>query len=288
MKSITLKANSKINLSLDVDESQGGYHALKSVVTTVDLFDKIKITKRKDKKIILSSDIRFCPYYKDNAYICAKKFQEQFDTLGVDIKIEKGIPLSGGMGGSSADIAGVIFGMETLFDLKGQGKDILTEMASDAYYLYNGGFAVMSGRGNEIEKINSNLTLYFLLIENDFGIKSGDCFSSFDNLKIKKEKEYTPLLKEGLEKGDITLISENVYNDLYLPATKLNEKLTDSYLALEKLNPIAFSMTGSGSSVFALFLDKSSAEKGKDLLSKKYKTHLIKSVPCGVEIVKVK
>ena len=103
------KAYAKINLSLNVYNTENGYHNLDSVVCTVNLYDEITVSKRKDDKINLimrgiGEDV--LSNTNNNAYKAAQLFKETFNTKGMDIKIIKNIPLAGGLGGSSADIAG--------------------------------------------------------------------------------------------------------------------------------------------------------------------------------------
>ena len=105
------KAYSKINLSLNVFNAENGYHNLDSIVSTIDLYDEITVSNRKDDKINvvmrgIGEDVLNTT--NNNAYKAALLFKETFNTKGMDIKIVKNIPLAGGLGGSSADVAGVL------------------------------------------------------------------------------------------------------------------------------------------------------------------------------------
>ena len=119
MKKITIKAPAKVNLTLDIVEKKRKYHAISSLVASIDLCDEITIKERKDRRINLDmKGIKMdCDLTENNAYLAAKAFVDKFSTMGADIKIVKNIPLSSGLGGSSADTAGVLRGLKELYNL---------------------------------------------------------------------------------------------------------------------------------------------------------------------------
>ena len=118
MRKVKVKVPAKVNLTLDVLGLDGGYHSLKSFVASVNVFDTITVKARRDGKITLENrgvDVG-CDITDNNAYKGAKSFIDTFGTCGVDIVIDKKIPVGGGLGGSSADIAGVLNALNRLFE----------------------------------------------------------------------------------------------------------------------------------------------------------------------------
>ena len=184
MKSATVKAYAKINITLNVTGVENGYHNLDTVVVTVDKFDKVTVTKRKDDKILLNLVGKYANYNfiqeNFNAYKAALKFKEKFNTCGVTVTVERNIPEGSGMGGSSADIAGTLMAMQKLFNVTESVKDIADALGSDSGYLLEGGFARLTGRGDVIEKIDSDWMPYFVVIYSKTGVNTKECFSSFD------------------------------------------------------------------------------------------------------------
>ena len=139
-----VKAYAKINLSLNVYQSENGYHALDSVVTTIDLYDTITVSKRKDDKmnvVMRGIGEEFLYGENNNAYKAAKLFQQTFATKGADITVIKNIPISGGLGGSSADVAGVLKALKKLYAVEEDVKPLADKLGSDSGYLLTGGFA---------------------------------------------------------------------------------------------------------------------------------------------------
>ena len=155
MKRVKIKVPAKINLTLDITGVKDGYHHLKSIVSSINLYDTITLIKRNDDKItLLEKGIESgCDTQKNNAFKACKAFINKFGTTGVDIVLNKKIPVGGGLGGSSADIAGVLNGMKKLFGIDGSVKDLADELGSDSRYMLEGGWAVISERGNKVKKL---------------------------------------------------------------------------------------------------------------------------------------
>ena len=120
MNTAKVKAYAKVNLTLDITGEADGFHTLDSLVVTVDLFDQISAKKRKDGKIRvfmhgLGSET--IPPEENNAQRAGEAFTARFKTAGADIAIYKNITVGAGMGGSSADAAGVLNALARLYGI---------------------------------------------------------------------------------------------------------------------------------------------------------------------------
>ena len=111
-------APAKINLTLDVlRKRDDGYHEVEMVMTTIDLNDYLTFKKREDNRIVLSSNHGFLPLDKKNLVYQAALIMQEYGAKGVDIHIDKSIPVAAGLGGGSADAAATFRGINTLYDL---------------------------------------------------------------------------------------------------------------------------------------------------------------------------
>lgn len=255
-----VRAYSKINLSLNITGVENGFHMLDSVVVTIDIYDTITVKKRKDDKITLTMKgigaETFLDERKNNAYKSAELFKQTFQTKGVDITVTKRIPLSGGLGGSSADIAGVLNAMKELFDIEESVKPLADQLGSDSGYMLDGGFARISGRGEIVQKIQTDKDFWVLLVLEESGVNTAECFKKYDELE-----EITPFsdnekLTSAIIDGNIVEISKQVNNALAIPACQLNENVLKNLNAVKSLSPLCASVSGSGSSVFGIFESK--------------------------------
>ena len=258
MKTVKERAYAKLNLFLDIVGIENGYHMLDTVVTTVDLFDVVTVTARKDKKIVLKSagslySIKMLSdNQSNNAYKAAKAYMDAFSTSGVDIILNKNIPLGSGMGGSSADIAAVLNAMEKLYKVGGDIKAVADSLGSDSGYMLTGGYARLKGRGEIVEPLDIDKKLYFFVITASGGVNTTECYKRYDACGAEPHKATADGLI-GQLMGNNALDDTNFYNALYAPAIEINDKVKEAYDFIKDLSPVATLMSGSGSSVYGVF-----------------------------------
>jgi len=253
---VRIKAYAKLNLTLAVTGVEDGYHVLDSLVCTVDLYDLIKLKKRKDNLVTVEmhgQDTETLPYEENNAVKAAEAYIKAFGTCGADIKIFKNIPVGAGMGGSSADISGVLRGMATLYGKGGERdlKELADSLGSDTGYLLSGGFARLTGRGERVERLEKDVRLNFLLLLPREGVSTAECYRLYDELP--KIPLSTQPAADALLNGDLAGLGKSMNNALYAPAVKLNGEIQTAFEELTEFAPLGVNMTGSGSGVYALF-----------------------------------
>lgn len=268
---LTIKSYAKLNLTLNIlgvesdatdDNAQSGnrtYHNLDSIVTTIDLYDAITLTPRQDKKVKITMHgeaSEKIPPEQNNALKSAYLFIEKFNTNGVDIEIQKNIPMGLGVGGSSADSSGVLNGLSKLYNIDDFPTlcELADKLGSDNRYMLQGGYARLFKRGNQIKKINSPLQLYFLLVDPDEGVSTAECYKLFD--RIGKVGGNSDQAERAILQQDLYALSKHLNNALIPPAKLLSPKIAIELQNLKTLSPLAVNMTGSGSGVYALFATK--------------------------------
>ncbi len=257
MRKVKIKIPAKINLTLDVKGVNGGYHQLKSLVASVNVYDIIIIKKRKDKTITLTETKlkSGCDVKSNNAYKACVAFTDKFGASGVDIVLEKNIPVGAGLGGSSADIAGVLLGMKKLFNPTQDVKALADALGSDSGYMLGGGWAIMSDRGTDVERLNTNVKLYLLVITEKNSISTKECFKLFDD-GDKYYEECTDKAVKALLEGDLNAFASLIKNDLLTPSATLLPSISENIKALENTGAIKGLMTGSGSATYGIFMSK--------------------------------
>lgn len=258
MDTVRVKAYAKLNLSLDITGTQDGYHMLDSVVTTVDLSDVVTLKKRKRDKLVTvamhgmgSENI---PFDSNNAVRAAQAFIDAYDTCGVDIAVYKNIPMGAGLGGSSADVAGVLNGLKKLFavaDVAGV-KRLADSIGSDCGYLLTGGYARLKGRGELVESLGCNRKLNFLLLLPEGNVSTPACYQKYDQINCKRPPASDKVVA-ALTSGDIVALGSALDNALLPAAYALNNAVGGAVVALKEMAPLGVNMTGSGSGVYALF-----------------------------------
>lgn len=253
---VHVKSYAKLNLALEIKGTSCGYHNLDSLVCTVDLFDVIKLSKRKDNLVTIEMHgmgSELILFEDNNAVKAAESYIKRFSTRGADIKIYKNIPMGAGLGGSSADAAGVIRGMSKLYGFGSERelKELADMCGSDTGYLLTGGFAEISGRGDVITPLDADIRLDFLLAVPKSGVSTAQCYAEWD--KTPSHLSSCATAVGALLKGDKEGLGASLFNDLYAPAARLNGAVEEAYEALKGFAPLGVNMTGSGSAVYALF-----------------------------------
>ena len=285
MNSVKIKSYAKVNLTLEITGVENGFHMLDSLVASIDLFDLIHLKKRKDKLSSITMrgmGSEGIPPEKNNALKAAEAFSEAFGTTGADITVYKNIPMGAGLGGSSADVAGVLNGMARLYGITDRAalKEVADRLGSDTGYMLTGGFARMQGRGEKVTTLPLKNKLYFLLLCPSSEVSSGACYKKYDELpKTLEWKESATeacikaLACENANEGGRYLI-----NDLFIPALHLNSDVEKAYNEAKAFSPLGVVMSGSGSCVLAMFETKELCQWAQSRYRGKFRTYVTETL----------
>lgn len=285
---VKITAYAKLNLSLNVTGKKNGFHLLDSVVLSVSVFDKLTLTPRQDKTVTISDGGLLGE--NNVAYKAAVDFTDTFNTTGIDLTVEKGIPMLSGMGGSSACAAGVIVGLSKLYNVNDEEKlyALACRHGSDTVCQMHGGLVRMRGRGEIVERIPFGKRLYFVVMLFDEGLSTKEVFLSFDCNKTHVKACDNDKLIYALTSGNTDGIQSMLSNQLEEAAlVSANAKLKNEYASLDSFC-IANGMnkpqlTGSGSAKFLVFSNEKQAQNCKKLLYEKgFKAIVCHSVDNGV------
>lgn len=255
MKKITVKAYAKINICFDITgkDEENGMHFVDTVMQTIDLYDYITVTKRRDKTCIVSVEDE---KVEDTIAIkAANLFVETFDTNGVDIRIVKRIPVGGGLGGSSADAAGVLRAMAILYEVDFACLTPLAhKLGSDVTFLLTGGLARCTGYGEKIEELPPLPPLCALVATPNTGVSTAEAYERYDKINKKPFNVRTEEIVDNIrENKNNRLLSTNILFNIVSILNPDVEK-TAKFVNSDK-TPFHTSMSGSGSAYFALYSD---------------------------------
>ena len=295
MKTVKIKSYAKINLTLEIVGVEGEYHMLDSLVASVDLFDLLVIKARKGKLSTVKMyglGSESIPPEHNNALKAAEAFSATFGTDGVDITVYKNIPIGAGLGGSSADVVGVINGMAQLYGIEDRAalKALADTLGSDTGYMLDGGFARMQGRGEKVTPLDVGAKLHFLLLCPKSPVSAGGCYRVYDSLpkSLEEREKYTECCIAALGENRINEVGRYLMNDLFLPATTLNADVQKAYEEALSFSPLGAVMTGSGSGVLALFDCKELCEWAKSRYKGKCNVFVVSTITPDYAVKKKK
>lgn len=260
-----LKANAKINLTLDViGKRDDGYHIIDSVFQSVALFDEVDVEKN-DVLSVICSDSTIC----DNsniAYKAAEKFFEYTGcTGGARITIKKHIPLASGMGGGSADAATVILALDKLYKTDLSQDDLCKiglSVGADVPFCIVGGTARVGGIGEQMSALPNMPDCAILLIKHGKKLSTADMYKKVD--AYPQTNFYTDAVADAIKNGDLNTVCQNVFNAFSSVCD--NDELISN---IKSTNPLAVSLSGSGPTVFAIYNNTSEAQSASKILAEK-------------------
>ncbi|HHU43085.1 MAG: hypothetical protein QM214_06765 [Bacillota bacterium] len=264
---VTKRIYAKINLCLAIKGICEDMHIIDTVVTNIGVFDEITVKKRNDDQILISYDNLKERIENDTAEKAAKLLQQEYSLKGADITIKKNIPFSAGLGGSSADSAGVAKCMEELYGLRLK-KEILLKMGSDVPYMYQGGMKRIRGLGETIHEVSLPPLKYAVLVCPG-GMNTKEAYELYD--KIGGDNPDVDEFLENINSGRPYIL----YNALQKAAIRLNPNIKTGLKMLKQSGFSSVVMTGSGSAVIGVEQDEKkfleNAEMLKRIINNDYK-----------------
>lgn len=273
MDSINVKAPAKLNLFLDITgKLDNGYHSVRSVMQSIDYFDYVKISKNESGKISVKCSVPALDGESNIAYKAAELFLAETGIEdGVDIFIDKRIPMEAGLAGGSADAAAVIWGMNLIFET-GYSNEKLCEIGSkcgaDIPFSIIGSTMLSEGIGNELSPLSTLLDCFFVVVKPKAGMSTKESYVLYDEHEKELPHGDFSSLSSGLEHENIDEISASLFNVLesVVPGNtieKAKQRLIDC-------GALGSSMTGSGTAVFGIFDDEKLAVSAFNTLNPEY------------------
>jgi 4-diphosphocytidyl-2-C-methyl-D-erythritol kinase len=277
MKQLQCEAYAKINLTLDVlGKREDGYHELCMVMQSVSLADQITLSQGDAPDLSVTTNLGFLPGADKNlAGIAARAFAKHtgVSLAGLNIDLQKQIPVCAGTAGGSSDAAAVLRGLNRWFD-QGLSREELAklgeEVGSDVPYCVYGDTALAEGRGEVLTHLPSLPFCYLVLCKPNFSISTPELFHRIDEFKLRFHPD-TPGMRQALEQGDLEGVSRrlfNVFEEVLPPQRRaVVEEIKSTLLCQGALGAC---MSGTGPTVFGLFRDKEQAQAACEQLAHTY------------------
>ena len=289
MDKVTVIAPAKINLSLDIlGVDERGYHLLDMIMQTVSLFERVTVSKKK-KDITLSSNARYIPTDSKNVAIKAAMLFFEYTGIqgGAHIHIKKTVPIKAGMAGGSADAAGVIVGLDKIYETNlthQQMCEIGAKAGSDVPFMIMGGTKRVQGVGEIIKPCPPMPGCHLVICMPDKGVSTPAAFANYDTLGEKTLVE-TDKLVAAMEENDIYGVAKYMANDLEkAAASEYTQPIKEELIQQGAVGSV---MTGSGAAVFGVFDDEDKAKAAVEYFRGRVRSVFIaKPVGFGATIAK--
>ena len=254
---IRLEAKAKINLFLEITgRLPNGYHTISTVMQEIGLCDYVTLTNTDTADITLTSNCDTMPLDERNiAYKCAKLFFEKagVENKGINIHIEKNIPMEAGLAGGSTDGAAVLKALNKMYNNPFSLEELCSigaKVGADIPFCILGGTVLCEGIGEIMTPISTLPPCYILIAKGKEGVSTKWAYEQFDSMAEREIRE-NPMVTL-LQKGDIKDICNAMYNcfELLVPSVgEIKEVMNES-------GALGSMMSGSGTAVFGIFDSK--------------------------------
>lgn len=254
------KAYAKINLFLNVVNKRfDGYHDLEMVMAPIDFFDELSFKKHTSKDITITSNVPITTKQQDNiVYKIATYLQEEYDIpTGVQINIDKNIPLGAGLAGGSADAAATLRGLNRLWKLKLSLEQMATiglQFGSDIPFCVYNKLAIAKGRGENLVFLENTLKIPILLVNPNIHISTKEVFSHIREEHLIEHKISN--MTNAIYNNNIQLIIRELHNSLEQITFAIEPKVKNIKHQMLQWGLDGALMSGSGATVFGLSTSK--------------------------------
>jgi 4-diphosphocytidyl-2-C-methyl-D-erythritol kinase len=271
LESIRIDCNAKINLFLRIlDRREDGYHNIETVFHSISLHDTLTL-RESGSRISVSCDAPGVPCDDTNTAVRAAQEILEGTGRGLEIEIEKRIPIAAGLGGGSADAAGVLVGANLIYQLGHSLSDLESiggRVGADVAFLIRGGCAIGRDRGERLERLKTLPDLPLVLVVPPFSISTGWAYRSH-KMVLTRDRGGLTMLASALGGGDLAslfTLLENDFESLVLEEHPMVRGIKEDII---ESGARAALMSGSGPVVFGVFEKVGDAEACKGRLSDK-------------------
>ncbi len=280
MKQVTVLAPAKLNLTLDVlGVEPNGYHSLDMIMQTIDLYEQI--TLRKSRGLSLRLPNSRVPANDSNTAIKAALAFFHYTGLlaGVDIEIQKAVPVRAGMAGGSADAAGVLVGLNALYDARLSVSELCAlgaKIGADVPFALLGGTARVQGVGDLMKALPPCPDCIFVVCMPAAGISTPKAFARYDQIGSSIHPDGAAA-EQAIRAEDLQALAKEMKNALEESSESCHNGAIREIL--DRSGALASLMTGSGAAVFGMFDSMEKARQAAQQLKKRYPQVYIQK-PC--------
>ena len=269
-----VQARAKLNLTLDVlGKRPDGYHDMRMIMQSIDLTDRLTLAENGGVELRVRTNLHFLPNNEKNlAAQAALRWWEARgrSPRGLDIEIEKHIPVCAGMAGGSSDAAAVLRALNAMEgeplsppELAQVGESV----GSDVPYCVLGGTALAEGRGEVLTPLPPLPKCWVVLCKPEFSISTPALFARIDSVRLRCRPD-TQGAVAALKAGDLQEVARRLYNvfEDALPDHR-RTRVNDIKNLLIQCGALGSSMSGTGPTVFGLVDNEGLAREAYDRLA---------------------
>lgn len=272
LTSIELLSPAKVNLRLEVlEKREDGYHEIRTLLQRISLYDKVWISLKGERGISIITDSPRLPVDEGNlAYRAALSLLDEVKArVGVELHIQKAIPISSGLGGGSSNAASTLMGLNRILKLN-LSKDRLmaigARIGADIPFFILERTAIGTGIGEKLEPVEIRPSIWLVLVNPGWEVSTRWAYEGI-NLRLTKRHIHIKLPAFFEDIGQVVRILHNDLESTTIAAYPEIDEIKGELLSQGALGSL---MTGSGPTVFGVFPHKRGAESAYRKMHAKY------------------
>ncbi len=288
---LRIQARAKINWTLDVVGTlPNGYHELDMLMQSVTLCDQMTLEEAPECSLAVRLPHGgYVPADEKNLVLrAAKALQEATgETRGARMTLRKYIPVAAGMGGGSSDAAAALKGLNELWKLgltDERLEQIGLTIGADVPFCIRGGLQRARGIGEQLTPLALGRPLYLVAFQPCRGLSTKEVFSALHEEGIRPEdRPDNDAAQRALACGDVRLLGKSMGNVLEPVSRRLRPQIDEAIRAIEATGAVGARMTGSGSSVFGVYMHAGQCKRATQILTQTYPTcRMMRTAECGI------
>ena len=293
---VHVRAPGKVNVFFEVGDVQSdGYHDVASVYQALSLYEDVWASVSDDFTISVTGDVDVSGVPLDDRNLAVRAARLVAREIGWDagvaLRIHKGVPVAGGMGGGSADAAAALVAVNELLDGRlttAQLHALGAQLGADVPFALRGGTAVGTGRGDELAPALVRGRFDWVLVTQVDGLSTPEAYAGLDEMRARTDiaphreaPVVDPAVLQALRAGDATGLAAVTRNDLQAVAVERRPELGVLLDEGVRLGALAGLVSGSGPTVAFLTAGEAAASDLADALGDAGHTALVAHGPVG-------
>ena len=263
MDGYRIKAYAKINLGLDVVRRlPNGYHEVRMVMQNVGLWDELTL-ERAEGGITITTDADSLPTGEDNLiHKAARLMLDKYGCPGLRVHLRKTIPIAAGMAGGSTDAAAAMKGISHLYGLGLSPAQLMEDgvaIGADVPYCILGGTALAEGIGEKLTQLPPLPFCHILIAKPAVSVSTKYVYQHLDASGIEMHPDIDGMV-QAVRDGSLRGVLERMGNVLETVTVPAHPVIADIKARMRELGAADSLMSGSGPTVFGIFLDRGKAE----------------------------
>ena len=261
---VTVEANAKINLTLDIlGKRPDGFHEVAMVMQSIGLHDTLTMEKT-DGEIALSINVPWLKADEKNlAWRAAELVRQEYGLKGgVRMELTKRIPIAAGLAGGSADAAAVLKGMNELYNLQMSEArlcELGARLGSDIPFCLMGGTMLATGRGEVLTRLADMPETWVVLAKPRISVSTAWAYQNYDEQGAERHPD-NEAIKKAIARGNRKAVAGLLCNVLESVTIKKYDVIADYKQMMLDKGAMASMMSGSGPTVFGLARNREQAE----------------------------